>query len=221
MYLVQSLGSQQYFCVCLVLGVCHILTPPGKGTPAACLTQKDVLSKKQPVLGSNSSHAVNMCSRQSTSLKTRCFSQASIMSVLSSGVWKCWLKFLYPGILLRYLSMAERSGEQPQHWNPSHCYRAVTFHCKCQLPACYSGFLANIGDYNSVLGFWGFFCLLLCLKSLLFGSVLKTKSTEYFWGFGKVCLANHSLNHSLNEKGKPYCSCKVSMVVIPWSHPFV
>lgn len=80
--------------------------------------------QKQPVLGSHSFRTVNMHSRQSASLKTRFFLQTSIMSVLSTSVWKCWLQFLYPSVLLWYLSMAEQSGEQPQCWNPSHCYGA-------------------------------------------------------------------------------------------------
>lgn len=55
------------FCVCLVVRASQNHTPPRKGEPAACQTQRDVPSKKQPVLGSHSSHTVNMLSRQSMS----------------------------------------------------------------------------------------------------------------------------------------------------------
>lgn len=55
------------FCVCLVVRASQNPTPPRKGEPAACQTQRDVPSKKKPVLGSHSSHTVNMLSRQSMS----------------------------------------------------------------------------------------------------------------------------------------------------------
>lgn len=142
--------------------------------------------KKQPVLGSSSSRAVHMCSRQSVSLKTRCFSQASIMSVFSSSVWKCWLKFLYPSILLRCLSMAEQSGEQPQCWNPSHHYRAMSL------------FITNVSFQRAILAFWlilgiiiqfgfFFFCLLSNPLSeiIVIWICFKSKKHRTFLGLGQ------------------------------------
>lgn len=61
----------------------------------------------------------------------------------------------------------------------------VTFHYTCQLLACYSGFLANIGDYNSV---WGF---LVCYLSNPLSEIIviwicfKSKKHRTFLGLGQ------------------------------------
>lgn len=74
--------------------------------------------------------------------------------------------------MLAEVPVSQRPAEVPKHgravWRAATALEpipllesCVTFHYKCQLQAYYSGFLANIGDYNSVLVFvLGFFCLL-------------------------------------------------------------
>lgn len=69
--------------------------------------------------------------------------------------------------------------------SPLMCCSHVAFHHKCQLPACQSGFLANIGHYSSAL-FLGLFFLSNPLSEIIvIRTCIKSKNCRTFPFHGK------------------------------------
>lgn len=82
--------------------------------------------------------------------------------------------------------MAEQSGEQPQRWNPSHHYRAMSL------------FITNVSFQRAILAFWlilgiiiqfgvFFFCLLSNPLSeiIVIWICFKSKKHRTFLGLGQ------------------------------------